>query len=123
MGEKTTEGSSQDTEYKMHVSWLIIMALTTWWWLGVITMGLFILWTIQYYRSYKVTLSGGTLTVQSGAFIKRIDSMRVNNASIVQYVPLLATVIVNTGNDNNKLTMAFVSDARSLYTSIKRLSS
>ena len=67
-------------EYKAHWSRYFSIAITTWWWLGILTLGWWIVYSILITRNL------------SGAFAKSVKTISLKNVNSIEYNRFAKTV-------------------------------
>lgn len=92
--------SASFQELRLSKAWLIIVAIGLWWNLGLFTVGLFILWSIMYYRRYKIELHKDKIVINTGAFIRQKKTILNRNIATVNFLLGFATVITNDGRQH-----------------------
>ena len=79
-------------EYKAHWSRYFYIAITTWWWLGIITFGWWIIYSILITRNFRVSVGEDSITITSGAFAKRVKTTSLKNVNSIEYSKLTKNV-------------------------------
>lgn len=72
-------------EYKAHWSRYFYIAITTWWWLGIITLGWWIIYSVLATRNLRISVGEDSVTITSGAFAKTVKTVSLKNANSIEY--------------------------------------
>ena len=79
-------------EYKTHWSRYFYIAITTWWWLGILTLGWWIVYSILITRNLRISVGEDSVTVTSGAFAKSVKTISLKNVNSIEYNRFAKTV-------------------------------
>lgn len=79
-------------EYKAHWSRYFSIAITTWWWLGILTLGWWIVYSILITRNLRISVGEDSVTITSGAFAKSVKTISLKNVNSIEYNRFAKTV-------------------------------
>lgn len=102
-------------EYRQTPLSLVARGLTLWWWLGLMTVGILILWDVLSYKRNKLVLGSKSLTHFSGVITqnsrdlpyKNIQTVNVNQ-SVMGQVFGYGHVIITTANASEPIQFKYV---------------
>lgn len=105
----------QNNEYRQSAITLLARALTRWWWLGIVTLGLIVVWDILEWKRAALILKDSSLTLKFGVITqnsrevpyKNIQTIDVHQSILGQALGY-GHIVITTANANAPIEFKYV---------------
>lgn len=116
----------QNNEYRQSVATLVAKALTRWWWLGIITLGMVIIWDILEWKRAALILKDDSLKLKFGVITENSREVPYRNIQTVDvHQSVLGQalgyghIVITTANTNAPIAFKYVAEPQVVRESVQ----
>lgn len=94
-------------EYKASGWSLAVTALMTWWWLGILTFGVWIVFTILAHKNWRISVEEDAVVIKYGALTRNTKVINLKNIQSVEYGKWSVNISLVGSQTGHELTSNF----------------